>query len=263
MNTIYWRLMAVWLLVLAGVLHTQAEEEAEEMPFELTMVVASDEAPVGIEAVVKSADAPGMTQPLELTYLDRQHGWLLTFHEGVTQYVGHEKYHSRAALYRVVEGDYQLQAEWFSGAASFVEKPRFFSMQGKEDRRHLLWVPGRVYGTGFMRHDTVMDLDDDDGMKRVVFEPAPIGYLRSSDAGDPRAVMLDGEGIWKGELNVIHRPQKVGGDQISFTFYVWNKGDGNANPTAGRVDGAYKLIEGEKGLRIEIDTFKRTIFDKS
>lgn len=264
MNTICIRSLLGVFFVIGCVVDTHAAQDADEMPFEITMLPAGDETPtIGIEELVRSVDAPGGTKPLTLCYLDQWGDWLVTYHDGKTERHGREKYHSRAAIYRQTEAGFRLQAQWFSGDASHLEKPRFFATYIDDDYHQLLWMPGRVYGTGSYRQDAVFELPAKGAMKPVAFEPAPIGYLRLHKAGLPEAVLLEGEGVWKGKVNVIHQPEPGGDDQMSFTFYVWNKGDGNANPTAGRVDGAYKIVEGDEGLEIKIDTLKRVIFDKS
>ena len=264
MNTIYIRSLLGVFLVVGCAVHAHAEQDTDEMPFEITMLPADDDTPiVGIEDLVKSVDAPGGTKPLTLCYLDQWGDWLLTYHDGKTERHGREKYHSRAAIYRQTEAGFRLQAQWFSGDVSHLEKPRFFGTFIDDDYHQLLWIPGRVYGIGSYRQDAAFELPDKGAMKPVVFEPAPIGYLRLHKAGAAEAVVLEGEGVRKGEINMIHKPTPGADDQMSFTFYMWNKGDGNANPTAGRVDGAYKIIKGDEGLKIEIDTIKRVIFDKS
>ena len=263
MNTFLFRLIAVIQIVLGGVVQAYADQPAQRMPDNIEMVRAEDAPVVSIETIAKPADAPGAKAPLTLSFLDVRGDWLLTMHEGKGEFIGLERYHSRVAIYRRSEAGFRLEAEWFTGINVGLEKPRFFHMKLDGRIKRLLWVPGRVYGTGAGRQDAVFHLDRDVGMQPVAFEPAPAGYRRLHQAGVAEAVLLDGEGVWKGEHNVIHRPEMAYGDRISFTFYLWNEGDGNANPTAGRVDGTYKLLQGKKGLKIEIDTFKRVIFDKS
>lgn len=263
MNSNVLRGCGLVLIVLSWALPVLGEDAGEEMPDEILMVKPTDPAVLSIDEVARSADAPGAKSPLSLTYLDVQGDWLLTLHEGKGVFVDFEKYHSRAAVYRKVDGGYRLEAQWFSGLVARLGKPRFFDVWVGDAYKRLLWMPGVLYGTGSHRSDSVFELDGKTGMKPVAFEPAPIGFVRLHKAGIAEAVMLEGEGVWKGEHNVIHKPEIGSGHQISFTFYVWNEGDGNANPTAGRVDGAYKIVEGEKGLEIKIDRFKRVVFDKS
>lgn len=251
---------AVWF----GVLPAPAQQDDSEMPEEVLMVRPDAPPERSVGEIAQPAGAPGAKTPLELSYLERHGDWLLTFHEGITEYVGHEKYHSRVGLYRRSGSGFCLVAEWFSGVVVFLERPRFFHTEADGRRVHLLWVPARFYGTGSYRGDSAYELDDDAGMRAVAFEPAPLGYARLVKAGVEGAYSLEGEGVWKGEQNTIHKPEPGAWQQLSFTFYIWNKGDGNANPTAGRVDGAYKVFRGEGDrLRIEIDRFKRVDFDKS
>ena len=237
--------------------------KAEEMSDEVLMVRPKDSPALSLSEIAQPADAPGAKAPLELSYFERQDNWVLTLHEGKAEFLGHEKYHSRVGLYREVEGGFRLEAAWFSGVSAFLERPEFWHTRVDKQFTHLLWVPVRYYGTGHLRGDSAFELDDDDGIMAVDFEPAPLGYARLVEAGAEGAFFLDGEGVWKGEMNTIHRPTPGSWDQMSFTFYVWNKGDGNANPTAGRVDGTYMIerqLDG--GLTIGIDTFKRVVFDK-
>lgn len=263
MNRFFFTLAFVLFFSMPWAARANAEDVADEMSDDIEMVKPKNPAVLSIDEIVKSTDAPGSKGPLTLGYLDLQGDWLLTLHEGTGTSDGLEKYHSRAAVYRKVDGGFRLQAAWFSGVSARLGKPRFFDVKVDGAYTRLLWMPGLYYGTGAYRWDSVFELDRKKGMKPVEFEPAPIGYARLHKAGVAEAVMLEGEGVWKGEWNVIHRPSMVYGDHISFTFYIWNEGDGNAAPTAGRVDGTYKVERGEKGLKIEIETFKRTRFDKS
>lgn len=83
----------------------------------------------------------------------------------------------------------------------------------------MLWVPGRIHGTGHGRMDAAYALTDEGGVERVGFEPAPIGYMKLHKAGDERAVLNEGEGVWKGEMNHIRAGEdKQQPDEMRFCF---------------------------------------------
>jgi hypothetical protein len=61
---------------------------------------------------------------------------------------------------------------------------------------------------------------------------------------EPKVELRPGEGVWKGVMN------RFSDNLLSFEYYIWNKGDANCCPAAGRVTGTYKLT-------------KEPIFDKA
>ncbi len=250
----------VFLLLLAG--PGLASDEAGELPESITVDMPERAPALPIEAVVRSADAPGAIAPLKLNHADQLGDWMLTYHTGKARMFGGDYFHSRVAIHHETEDGYILKAQWFSGVLACLEKPRFFTALHKGRFIQMLWVPGLLYGTGSLRQDALFHLTDKGQLQPVEFEPAPIGYERLSKAGVPGAIMHAGEGVWKGEFNVIHRPTIDSQDQMSFSFSIWNADDGNANPTAGRVDGTYKLTENENGFKLEIDSFKRKAIEK-
>lgn len=75
------------------------------------------------------------------------------------------------------------------------------------------------------------------------------------DAKDGYASQLNpGEGVWKGTWNDFSK------DGLFFSFSIWNKDDCNANPTAGKVSGTYRItaIDKEKGkYKISAKDYKR------
>ena len=73
-------------------------------------------------------------------------------------------------------------------------------------------------------------------------EPAVEWYKRE---------LKQGEGVWKGTA------LSFSDDKIEFEFYIWNEGDANCCPTAGKVRGTYKIVKENT-----YDSQKRTWVDK-
>lgn len=219
MNLICYRCLLAIVLTLGCSLQLHAEQDADEMSDSLVMVRPVNAQAVSLDDIVKSMDAPGATKPLGLCYLDQQGDWLLTYHDGQTELFGRSQYHSRTAICRKAEDGYRLEAEWFSGIVAHLEKPRFFHTFINNKYTHLLWVPGRVYGTGSFREDAVFHLPSKGAMKLVAFEPAPIGYMRLHKAGVAEAVMHDGEGGWTGRIRLLRVRRGCGSRSIRLS--VW------------------------------------------
>ncbi len=250
--------LALWVLIVSPcvMLSTHAKDTMSDAAPGIEMKQPTDapwQAKPDITAPIETPDGDA----LNLIYADAITPRLfLTFHgldpSGLSG--------QRIALYVRQEHSYRLVATWHpdrsDGTQPYLEKPFVFTRLIGTAEHRFLFVPGRYPGTGHHRANAVYHLEHDTP-RRASFEPAPLGYQRLAAAGDPGAIINNGEGVWKGEVNCGR------GDELAFTFYIWNDGDGNANPTAGRVDGTYEIIRDDEGAwSIRIGEFKRIDFDK-
>lgn len=261
------RLTAWALGLLTIAVHAAGQGQKDEalpdgVPIDFSFTAHDKAPPVTTDEAVLSVRVPGVEGLLELAYAQRYGGWLVTYHYGTPRIGKRSDALERTAIYHRTHRGWVLKAEWVGGIDASLEQPKIFGIHHKEYHT-CLWVPGRHNGTGNQRADAVYELKGGGAVKEIAFEPAPAGYLRLHKDGQPAAVMNPGEGIWKGEMNRVHDPGPgSNGYQVSFTFYIWNEGDGNASPTAGKVEGAYELSYVESGLALSIGSFKRTDFDK-
>ncbi|MFA5261638.1 MAG: hypothetical protein WC450_10455 [Candidatus Omnitrophota bacterium] len=122
----------------------------------------------------------------------------------------------------------------FRAAYSAMEKPVFFSLtlSGESRPVQLLHISEQSDGNAAYTTEHVYDL-------------CPPGYplLKEvkviSPADTYRSQLKDGEDIRTG---VRSRFSKEG---LYFEFYIWNKDDANCCPSAGKVNGTYKLVRDE------------------
>jgi hypothetical protein len=82
-------------------------------------------------------------------------------------------------------------------------------------------------GTGRFHTPRIWSLDAHGGLQPVDFVPAPKTYA-------PR--LAAGEEVAKGESD------RFADDELSYAFDIWNHGDANCCPTAGRVTGTYRVL---------------------
>ena len=148
--------------------------------------------------------------------------------------------------YRLVKRMFSEETQsyaWFG-------KPSFFFYEIEGGRWHyFLHVPMFYSGTGHFRKDWVFYFEDGE-LHEVEFEPAPVWF---------KSKLNEGEGVWKGEHNHFSSAQ------LSFSFMIWNAGDGNGHPTAGSVKGTYKIVNVEEGeeakkhekLKMVVDQYER------
>jgi hypothetical protein len=125
----------------------------------------------------------------------------------------------------------------------FFDKPNF---AWTKDRTHLLQITEVIYGTGVFTKEhvfTVIHREPELALEQVELIPASESFKEH---------LAKGEGVWKGVTSTFTD------DGLFFDFGIWNEGDGNCCPSAGKVHGTYKLErKSDGGLRISMDTFKR------
>lgn len=139
------------------------------------------------------------------------------------------------------------------GGSSFQKPVVVWAPVNGAERRQLIQITEIQSGTGRYTQEhvfetIVMPVRDsrrapDLDLKEVELIPAAESF---------QAHLAKGEGVWKG---VTSRFTTAG---LFFDFYIWNDGDANCCPTAGAVNGTYKVERQPDGrLRISMDTFKR------
>lgn len=80
-------------------------------------------------------------------------------------------------------------------------------------------------GTGGFAEENVFALNRDNSLEPVKMNT------------EAKIELRPGEGVWKGTMN------RFSDSRLSFEYYIWNEGDANCCPTAGRVTGTYKLTK--------------------
>jgi hypothetical protein len=180
----------------------------------------------------------------------------LTVHQRPTSRSATSDPEFTAAIYFKVGDRLKLMRRLNSMAfgSSFFQKPVvvWVPVNGTE-RRQLIQITEIQSGTGRYTREHVFEtivmpvrvsrrapgLD----LKEVEFIPAAESF---------QAHLAKGEGVWKGVTS------RFTTDGLFFDFYIWNDGDANCCPTAGTVNGTYKVERQPDGrLRISMDTFKR------
>ena len=149
---------------------------------------------------------------------------------------------SRITLWAVEGDSYKWVKEWGVTPGLYFEeiKPIRF------ENRLYLHIPMMQTGTGHFREDSFYHLGDRCELAEVNIEYASEWF---KDKLNP------GEGVWKGEMLLFDN------DRLSYTFYIWNDGDGNCCPSAGKVTGTYKFIvdsEDPTVHRLVVDTWVRS-----
>ncbi|MDH5216150.1 MAG: lysozyme inhibitor LprI family protein [Gammaproteobacteria bacterium] len=156
------------------------------------------------------------------------------------------------------EGRPQVLTMWAEGASGFTLLDEITEEEGmireynvnnfKHEGNIFLHVEKLYSGTGFAHDDKVFCVNPGPTptLKEIVFERAPAWYKSKLKAN---------EAVYKGELNTFAGPE------IDFKFYIWNKGDANCCPTAGKVTGSYKIVKNGlfcNDVRITVDKFIRS-----
>jgi len=199
------------------------------------------------------ADIPG--DSLNPNFLDLEYAFpIVSWNQEemfVTLHRGKER-PDRLAVWQRVESKFRnvLTLEAEEGPEfSYFDQVTSFHYKGNQ----FIHVPLIYTGTGHIRKDRIYCILPDLALQEIAFQPAPQGFLSH---------LKKGEGIWKGENDIFSD------ERLAFEFYIWNEGDANCCPTAGRVTGTYKIVgdvrwdeKAKKNVtdfKMLMDTFERT-----
>jgi HEAT repeat protein/uncharacterized protein YecT (DUF1311 family) len=133
-------------------------------------------------------------------------------------------------IWRKTDDRYAIAKEMTAGendGAYFDQVSAFSYNITRDQREQFIHVPLIFSGTGHYREDTIYCILPDLSLQEIVIEPAPDWFADK---------LKPGEGVWKGEI------LSLSSDKLEFEFYIWNEGDANCCPTAGRVKGTYKIV---------------------
>lgn len=156
-----------------------------------------------------------------------------------------------ASIYVQAAGRYKLLHQLMSFNSYFL-KPNYFMAKWSEDSGYdsgyILQITEVFYGTGALVAEHIYYPRPNLTLEEVAFTPAPEFY---------QGKLLPGEMVAKGEYNEFNN------QGLFFHFAIWKKDDGNCCPTAGQVDGAYKLERPTRDspLRIFVDSYHRRPID--
>lgn len=118
-------------------------------------------------------------------------------------------------------------------------------------RASILRIKERYYGTAAFVEERIFRVlpDFDPNSKRRV-KLEKVEFVRPD--ASYKSQLREGEGVWKGVQSVLDH------HGMAFEFYIWNRGDANCCPSAGRVTGRYNIHRNPDGtLRMAASTFKR------
>ncbi len=153
----------------------------------------------------------------------------------------------RADVYAQVDGGYRL-LRTLVGQQGYFLRPNYFrafyaDSPGRE-QDYFLQITEVYYGTGALVEEHIFKLRPDQTLDEVLFTPAPELY---------KDKLLPGEWVAKGEWNEFTN------QGLFFHFAIWGPQDGNCCPTAGQVEGTYKIERRspDEPYRMTVDTFKR------
>ncbi len=150
-----------------------------------------------------------------------------------------EEHDQRAGIYLQVKNKFKILKQ--IETSGYFLQPNFFRAQNDL----FLQISEVQMGTGNEKTEHIYYILPVGGIKKVSFIPAPQSF-----AGH----LKDGELIRKGENN------RLTDNGLFFEFSVWNPGDANCCPSAGRVKGTYalKCIDPVKNeFQITMDMFTR------
>lgn len=173
-----------------------------------------------IEAGAPAPDGPGFVRPTAVTTL-RGPGtveFLVTTHRAPDVPEDLHFWRREGDRYRHLRSIVGAEDPEIGG----FDAPTPFAYQG----RMFVHVQLQYTGTGGIHEDFVFHLSPAGALEPVEFVDAATWF-------QPR--LRKGEGVWKGVFYAF------ADDTLPFQFSIWNDGDGNCCPTAGRVTGRYTI----------------------
>ena len=206
-------------------------------------VWSKDEAVVSVDVMDPLDDQP--SRPAELAYAltypaFNQDGIFITVHAGVVNVI-RIFIEDKSGLHLLKE----IKAPY-----AFIPRPQvfYYKPEGEKRSRQFIHITEVAHGTGHFTTEHIFHVAYDG---RILLHP--VNLISPVQTLSPQ--FNSGEGVWKG----VHTELSDHG--LFFEFYIWNEGDGNCCPTAGRVIGTYKIVLEKDGQKkrytLVMDTFKR------